>query len=145
MQFREGGAVARVALLLACSYLSIAAHEKGSTMSDRCDTVRITYRGSVAGDVPQVNLTRSGLDEAQSQTMEEACRQLLTLAEAQATATPNIGADNNLRYRVEIEVKNGGRRDFEIAVNPRRQGVTLGGADVGAIINRLEGLSRSGR
>ena len=113
-------------------------------MSDQCARVRITETGGFAGNVPRpprVDLTRGSLDEAQSQSMDEACRQLLALAGADRAAAPasstHRGADLP-GFRVEIEVENGETRTFEIPYSGRQ-----GSADIDAVIRRLENLSPS--
>jgi hypothetical protein len=114
-------------------------------MSDQCTKVRITQTGGFAGNVALVDLARSRLDEVQSQSMDEACQQLLTFAGAHDTAVPNaatkVGADIP-SYRVEIEAKNGETRTFKIPYRAP-QNSALGSVDINAIIKQLESLSPS--
>jgi hypothetical protein len=113
-------------------------------MSDQCAKVRITYGGGFAGIIPRVDLTRSSLDEAGARTMDEACRQLLTLTEAHAPGTPRLGADM-AHYRVEIEGANGEKHSFTIPDNAGRKGGALESSNIGAIVDQLADLARPAR
>jgi hypothetical protein len=113
-------------------------------MSDQCAKVRITYGGGFAGTVPRVDLTRSGLGEANARTMDEVCRQLLTLAETQVSGTAKLGADMAY-YRVEIERANGEKRSFTIPDTVVPKGSTLENSNIGALVDRLANLSHSAR
>jgi hypothetical protein len=109
-------------------------------MPDQCAKVRITQKGGFAGQpVELVNVARTGLDEAQSQTMDEVCHQLLSLT--QADSAVKVGADTNLRYEIRIEPENGKPCTFEVPDSgmPSR---ALGGIDIRDIIARLKDLSR---
>jgi len=113
-------------------------------MSDQCARVRVTYGGGFAGAVPRVDLTRSGLDEADARTMDEVCRQLLALTEAHSPRAPGLGADMAY-YRVEMEGANGEKRSFTIPDNAGREGDALENNNIGAIVDRLANLPRSVR
>lgn len=109
-------------------------------MSGECAKLRITEVGGLAGNVPRpprVDLTRSGLDEARSRSMDEACRRLLALA--RAAPSPQVGADIH-GYHVEIEAEDGGTQSFAVPHGGRRDSIPEG-TGVDAIIKQLEGLS----
>lgn len=119
-------------------------------MPGQCTRVRITEVGGFAGNVPRpprVDIARGGLDETQSRSMDEACRQLFALAGPDPAAAPappaQVGADLH-GYSVEIETENGETRTFKVPFRGRGGGA-LGGTGIDAIIKQLESLSPPAR
>ena len=116
-------------------------------MPGQCTRVRITEVGGFAGNVPRpprVDIARGGLDETQSRSMDEACRQLFALAGPDPAAAPaQVGADLH-GYSVEIETENGETRTFKVPFRGRGGGA-LGGTGIDAVIKQLESLSPPAR
>jgi hypothetical protein len=120
-------------------------------MSEPYTKVRVVQKGGVAGTLPLVDLDRNNLDEARSQSMDEACRDLLALADRSAAAAPEagkrIGADLP-SYQVEIEAKDGKARTFTIPSGglpgSGHQGA-LGSFDAASIVQKLQSLAPSSR
>ncbi|HYW14680.1 MAG TPA: hypothetical protein VE891_00810 [Allosphingosinicella sp.] len=102
--------------------------------------IRIVQKGGFAGTVEQVDVDSGILAPSAESEIESARAELLSLAEGASAAEPEIGADLP-RYVVEIE-EGGAAKRFELPC-AFGQGAALGGPDIGAIVERLQRLSKN--
>jgi hypothetical protein len=101
--------------------------------------IRIVQQGGFAGTIEQVDVDSATLEPSAASQVEAAHAELAGLAQAVATAEPEIGADLP-HYVVEIE-RGGTAQRFEIPETAGRD-QAFAGPTIGAIIERLQLLSR---